>query len=99
MISTSFDATGSIPRETSMAAKPVYHEAKVLREKCLALLKERDLTADEVAEMLNKSVLSVRPRISELADLRSVFDSGQRRKNASGKNAIVWTVNKQGSLL
>ena len=48
------------------------------------------LTADEVAGRLGLSILSVRPRISELTRLGKVRDSGHRRRNTSGKNAIVW---------
>ena len=99
MISTSFNTGGSVPRETSMAAQPTPHDAKLLREQCLMLLQQHDLTADECAEMLGKSILSIRPRISELATKKLIFDSGKRRKTASGHNAIVWTTRPQGSLL
>ena len=99
MISISFDTPGSMPRETSAAAQPAPHDAKILREQCLNLIKNRDLTADEVAKMMDKSVLSIRPRISELATSKKIFDSGKRRKNESGNSAIVWTVDPQASLL
>ncbi len=49
-------------------------------------------TADEVAYALKYSILTVRPRVSELYKLGLIVDSGLRRKNASGKNAIVWIV-------
>lgn len=47
-------------------------------------------TADEVASVINKSVLSVRPRVAELRELKKIVDSGTRRKNQSGRSAIVW---------
>lgn len=99
-------------RETSAAAQPAPHDAKLLREQCLMLLQQHDLTADECAEMLCKSVLSVRPRFSELAKSGIIFALTKRetingesvvvtvtRKNASGKSAIVWTTKSQGSFL
>ena len=48
------------------------------------------VTADEVAELLGRSVLAVRPRVSELYDIGLIRDSGERRRNASGINAKVW---------
>ncbi|MGU3316308.1 hypothetical protein ACLBWH_12225 [Sphingomonas sp. M6A6_1c] len=48
------------------------------------------LTADEVAGRLGLSILSIRPRLTELARLGRVRDSGSRRRNVSGKQAIVW---------
>jgi predicted HTH transcriptional regulator len=50
------------------------------------------MTADEVAENMGKSILSIRPRIAELSKLGSIEDSGQRRTNESGKVATVWRV-------
>jgi hypothetical protein len=49
------------------------------------------LTADEAAEkVLFCSILSIRPRCTELQALGKIKDSGQRRANASGRKAIVW---------
>lgn len=48
------------------------------------------LTADEVAASLNLSVLSVRPRVSELHRSGSLADTGSRRKNSSGMTATIW---------
>ncbi len=78
-------------RTSKAAAESMTCEAPVLREKCLALLQSEDLTADEIAERLNRSILSIRPRISELNEMSLISDSGMRRKNASGRSAIVWT--------
>lgn len=47
-------------------------------------------TADEIAGRLRVDRLSVRPRCSELRSLSQIHDTGQRRKNKSGKRAIVW---------
>ena len=79
-------------RTTQIAAMPTTAAALVLRAMCADELKKRDLTADEVATLLGKSVLTIRPRISELARAGVITDSGNRRSNASGHNAIVWKI-------
>lgn len=50
------------------------------------------LTADEAADRLGLSVLTVRPRVSELGKAGSIVDAGSRRANRSGRKAIVWRV-------
>lgn len=84
--------------DTSAAAKPTATEAEALREQCFNLLQGGSYTADEVATMLRKSILSIRPRIAELHRKGWIFDSGKRRKNASGHGAIVWTTLKPFTL-
>lgn len=79
-------------RDTAEAAAASAAEtAPILRARCLSVLeRSMGLTADEVAGRLGLSILSVRPRISELTRMSKVRDSGARRPNASGKKAIVW---------
>lgn len=48
------------------------------------------LTTDEIADALEMQRYSVQPRTSELKCDHRIEDSGRRRKNASGCNAIVW---------
>lgn len=48
------------------------------------------LTADELAEVSGLEIWSARPRTSELSKKGLLVDSGMRRRNASGKLAIVW---------
>lgn len=48
------------------------------------------LTADELAERLGMERWSVQPRTSELKRKGLIRDSGLRKRNASGKHAIVW---------
>ena len=85
-------APGAQDRDTSQAAaESVAPEAHQLRAKALAVLERSNgLTADEVAGRLGLSILSIRPRLTELSRLGKVRDSGLRRRNASGRNAIVW---------
>lgn len=78
--------TGSTSKE---AATKVTPKAAVLREKVLAAL-DVARTADEVADLLDVSILSVRPRVSELHRDGRIEKTGERRKNASGMSAHVW---------
>ncbi len=79
--------TGGTSQEAAEAMKPT---AATLRAACLGQLRLSASTADQVAGALKESVLSIRPRISELKQLQLIRDSGVRRKNASGKSAVVW---------
>lgn len=89
------DLPGFKATDTSaQAAIAVATKATVLRDECMVLLAAVDLTADECAERLCKSVLSVRPRFAELKAMGLIFDSGVRRHNLSGHAAIVWTTKK-----
>ena len=72
------------------AAAEVAEEASKLQMACFACLKIAPLTADEVATQLGRSVLAIRPRISELVAKGWVVETPQRRINASGKWAAVW---------
>jgi predicted ArsR family transcriptional regulator len=53
------------------------------------------MTADEVAARLKLSPFTVRPRVAELHLAGGVVDSGRRRKNRSGRNAVVWVAKEQ----
>ena len=50
----------------------------------------RGATADEVATRLGKSVLAIRPRVSELVAQKRIETSGERRTNTSGMTADVY---------
>ena len=71
------------------AAMDIAVKAPTLREQCMEKLAV-PMTADEIAEMLDKSILSIRPRVAELAAKGLIEDSGKRRANSSGKLATVW---------
>lgn len=49
-------------------------------------------TADEIARRLKASILTIRPRCSELRNTRQIYDTGERRKNTSGRSAAVWAI-------
>ena len=48
------------------------------------------LTADELSARLEMDRWSIQPRTSELRRKGLIRDSGQRRRNATRKLAIVW---------
>lgn len=79
-------------RTTSLeAASAVSCKACTMRELVLAVLQRQPaLTADEIAERLGVSVLSVRPRVSELHTAGKIAPTGERRLNMSGMAARVW---------
>ncbi|MGA9722685.1 MAG: hypothetical protein WBQ86_09540 [Candidatus Binatus sp.] len=53
-------------------------------------------TADEIADAIDRSQFTTRPRVSELNKMNAIIDSGGRRPNAtSGRPAIVWIVTQQ----
>lgn len=82
---------GAKKRETSFAAaEAMAPRAGTLREQVLEEIRRCPATPDEVAQRLKVTVLATRPRVTELSKLGLVVDSGSRRKNSSGRTAIVW---------
>lgn len=75
-------------RET---AESIKEDAETLRMAVYSALKTQEpMTADEMAEYLNRDKLSIRPRFTELLKQGLIFDTGIRRKNTSGKKAKVY---------
>lgn len=72
------------------AADSIDARAPMLRRRVLDILSTARHTADEVAAIMSESVLTIRPRVSELKRMGLVEDTGARRANESGRNAIVW---------
>lgn len=83
-------------RETSAeAAKKAHPKAQNLRTQTLQVFRDcGPLTADEVAEILGRSFISIRPRVTELANADLIYDTLVRRKSAFGHSAIVWAINE-----
>lgn len=48
------------------------------------------LTVDEACERAGYPRYSLQPRFTALKDRRAIRDTGLRRRNVSGRNAIVW---------
>jgi predicted ArsR family transcriptional regulator len=76
------------------AAKAIEGNANKLRSAALAAFARypNGATADEIAKDLGLSVLSIRPRVSELKRTAQIEQTGQRRKNESGMTATVWRI-------
>ena len=81
------------------AREDALKRARMLRESVFQLLKREALTADECATRLGETVLTIRPRVSELNKAGRIVDSGKRRTNVSGKRATVWTAQGQLTFL
>src|SRR5262245_24978334 len=87
------DAPGfKVPGPSEQAAATIAGTANKMRAAVLAQFAQYPggATADEVAKDLNLSVLSVRPRVSELKRFGEIKQTGGRRKNESGMTATVW---------
>ena len=48
------------------------------------------LTAHEASDALAFDRVAIQPRLSETRRKGRIVDSGHRRRNASGRRAIVW---------
>lgn len=87
------DAPGFKEHGTSHeAAYRMERRAGTLREQAYATLSEHSagLTADEVAAIMGETVLSIRPRLTELKLSGRIEKNGERRPNVSGMQASVW---------
>jgi hypothetical protein len=88
------DSPGFKSRGTSsLAARRIAPHAGALRERVLAFLKANHpaaFTTDEVADRLETSFLSVRPRLSELRRGELIEPTAESRANRSGMLARCW---------
>lgn len=88
------DAPGHRNVETSIAAAmALAPQLGRLQRITLGAIREAGwigLTADELAARLGMDRWSIQPRTSELRRKGLIRDSGQRRRNATRKLAIVW---------
>lgn len=95
------DAPGHRNVEASIAAADAL-APKLARLQRMAEAAIRDagphgLTADELAVRLELDRYSIQPRTSELRRKGLIRDSGKRRPNATGKQAIVWVAVSQAN--
>lgn len=77
----------------SYAAQAISSHAKTVRDRVLAFLKERhpaSFSADQIAAGLDESILTVRPRVSELLRGGLIEPTAERRTNKSGMSAQCW---------
>jgi predicted ArsR family transcriptional regulator len=86
------------PGPSQDAAKAISGKAARMRAAVLAKIAQHPAgaTADEIAHDLGLSVLSVRPRVSELKRSGEIRQTSTRRKNESGMTATVWQIAPNG---
>jgi predicted ArsR family transcriptional regulator len=85
---------------SAAAATSMEPAAPHLRDRALSCLQtfSDGLTADEIAGLLDVTVLAMRPRITELSKSGAIFKATNgdgtpmRRQNASGLTATMWRV-------
>ena len=65
-----------------------------LQRRVLNVFRRAPSTSDEVAAALNITSYTSRPRVSELVKRGYLEDSGNKRRNASGRSATVWKIKK-----
>ena len=91
-----FDLPGHRGVDTSVeAAEHIAPAAALLRDKVLAAVTRAGPAGITVVEMATRESLdrmAIQPRFSELRKDRKIADSGRRRKNPSGVNAICWVL-------
>ena len=79
------------------AAEAIKEGLETIRNKVFNVIANKGnfgATADEVAELLNYSPFTVRPRVTELFKLNKIERVG-KRKNLSNKAAYVYVVKNQ----
>lgn len=88
------NAPGHRGVETSIeAAEAIAPKCGRLQQMTLTAIREAmggGLTADEASERLEMDRWSIQPRVSELRAKGLIVDSGLRRRNLTGKRAVVW---------
>ena len=76
--------------DTSREAAPERESAAIIRLRVLRFYEDHGpMTADACANRLGLSILTVRPRCTELKLTQRLADTGERRSNQSGKPATV----------
>jgi predicted ArsR family transcriptional regulator len=81
------------PGTSRNAAEAITSRAKTMRARVLRFLTQHhpsSLTADQIAAGLGESILTVRPRVSELRRCELIEPTTERRKNKSGMYARCW---------
>lgn len=78
---------------SSQAARRIAPHAKRLLDRVQHFMETNypaPFTADQIADRLGESILSVRPRVAELHRGGKIVKTTVRGKNASGMTATAW---------
>lgn len=94
------EAPGYQDTDTSKAAAEwMRPEVGALHRACLEIVAVLPSTPDEVAIIIGRDKLAIRPRMTELRALGLIEDSGERRRNpSSGLKAIVYRLKKENNV-
>ena len=87
------EGLGFRDRDTSLEAAIANKSGKLsLREQVFDVLNEASspLSADDVANILDRPFISIRPRVTELCNEKRIQDSGLRGTTQWGKKCILW---------
>jgi predicted ArsR family transcriptional regulator len=79
-------------RQAAISLEDVYANQK---EQVYAILKKCPMTDREIASVMGMEINSVHARRNSLVLEGRVRDSRQRRKNISGRSAVVWEVGEE----
>ncbi|WP_454619039.1 hypothetical protein [Bradyrhizobium cenepequi] len=75
------------------AAEAITNHAATVRNRVLGFLTQHHpaaFTADEIADHVGASILSTRPRVTELRRAGLIEPAEQRGRNESGMSAMRW---------
>ena len=86
------------PDTERAAAHKVARRVKGRRLQVLSALfsLRRGGTSEDISACSGLSVLSVRPRLTELQEMNLIADSLTRSKNTWGNSEIVWKITEEG---
>lgn len=74
--------------DSALMASITSNELRALVHKTLCI--HGDATVDEICAVTGRPRYSLQPRFTELRKAKAIRDTGLRRRNVSGANAIVW---------
>lgn len=81
--------------DTSHAA-PIYSRVRQHKQMALRALRDNGpMTSEEVAAVTNLTHAQAWRRLSDLKNEGKVYDTGERRKNHSGRYAVVWGIGRK----
>ena len=81
------------------AAQKIAKRVTGLRLKVLTVLNsfgQDGAIGESIAEKADEWLYSVKPRLTELAEIDFVEDSGKRQKNSRNRQEIVWSITQKG---
>lgn len=92
-------ARSSDPYTSHLAARDVDVSAMEVTVLGTLIKNRPGLTIYEITEITRESMVSISPRIKPLVCKGLIRDSGRRRKNPSGRTAIVWVLEEEEETL